>query len=196
WCASQHAQHIGDRWLTPNATVDIQQRAYCQICGGVETMHHILFDCESEERQECWKQAEGLWQKTKESWYAPNLGTVIGAACVIIPDEKGEDGARKHGLERLWTIIISESAHLIWRMRCERVIQNEGRRFSKLEVRNRWRSVINHRFDLDRRMTSSRFGKKAIRATIVDSTWESVINDYENLPPNWIGNCGVLVGIR
>ncbi|KAI4294041.1 hypothetical protein K525DRAFT_213628 [Schizophyllum commune Loenen D] len=159
-------------------------------------MHHILFDCESEERQECWKQAEKLWQETGENWYAPSLGTVVGAACVIIPDGNGENGARKHGLERLYTIITSESAHLIWKMRCERVIQNEGRRFSKPEVQNRWRSTINYRFDLDRRMTSSRFGKKAIRASIVDSTWESVINDYENLLPNWIGNCGVLVGIR
>ncbi|TRM62019.1 hypothetical protein BD626DRAFT_404673 [Schizophyllum amplum] len=193
WMVIHDAYHIGDKWLKPNYPPDVQERAFCRICGAAETMHHILLDCECVERCGIWNLVEELWSLTGETWHEPSLGVIVGAACGTFRTDKGRP---KSGTERLWAIIISESAHLVWKMRCERVIQNDGREFTEVEVRNRWMSILNQRLELDRRLTYKRYGKAALSASLVDSTWKSIIRDYESLPDEWVGNCGVLVGIR
>ncbi|KAL1684243.1 hypothetical protein EV122DRAFT_200428 [Schizophyllum commune] len=193
WMVAHDAYSLGERWLRESYTPDIQERAYCKQCGALETMNHILLECDSAERQTVWKRAEEMWLLTGEQWHEPSIGVIVGAACAVFRTEKGRP---KTGLGRLWTIIESESAHLIWKMRCERVIQNGGANFSSQEVENRWNSTMTQRLEMDRRLTYSRYGKKALSASVVDSTWKSVIREYENLPPNWVGDGGVLVGIR
>ncbi|KAI5828843.1 hypothetical protein K523DRAFT_306248 [Schizophyllum commune Tattone D] len=156
-------------------------------------MNHILLECESAERQVIWSMTEKLWLLTGEQWHEPSIGVIVGAACAVFKTEKGRP---KPGIGRLWTIIESESAHLVWKLRCERVIQNGGKPFTDAEVENRWKSVITQRLELVRRLTYSRYGKKALSASLVDATWKSDIRDHENLPLNWVSDCGVLVGIR
>ncbi|KAJ6630752.1 hypothetical protein B0H10DRAFT_2336653 [Mycena sp. CBHHK59/15] len=52
------------------------------------------------------------------------------------------------GTTRLFRILVSESAHLIWRLRNERVIQEKDAA-SDREIRNRWLKAINNRITLD-----------------------------------------------
>ncbi|KAJ6619315.1 hypothetical protein B0H10DRAFT_2026894 [Mycena sp. CBHHK59/15] len=65
------------------------------------------------------------------------------------------------GTTRLFQIIVSESAHLIWRLRNERVIQEKDAA-SDREIQNRWRKAVNSRLNLDCVLTNDgKYGKKA-----------------------------------
>ena len=106
---------------------------------------------------------------------------------------------RNAGESRLFRILISESAHLIWRLRCERVI-NEQPPFSDREVKNRWLKTINMRLRLDRLLTNkNKYGRRAFDPNSVKTTWCKVLKDEANLPKDWHivknGENGVLVGV-
>ncbi|KAJ7661175.1 hypothetical protein B0H17DRAFT_953751 [Mycena rosella] len=92
------------------------------------------------------------------------------------------------GTTRLFRILVSESAFLIWRLRCERVIQEKDLASAR-EIHNRWLKTINNRLGLDG------YGKKAIKKSLVLKTWQRVLKNERNLPKNWIWEAEVLVGI-
>ncbi|KAJ7699515.1 hypothetical protein B0H17DRAFT_926241 [Mycena rosella] len=52
------------------------------------------------------------------------------------------------GTARLFRILVSESAHLIWCLKCERVIQEKDPA-SNQETKNRWLKLMNNRLELD-----------------------------------------------
>ncbi|KAG1839037.1 hypothetical protein DFJ58DRAFT_644578, partial [Suillus subalutaceus] len=56
------------------------------------------------------------------------------------------------GASRLLRIIISESAYLIWVLRCERVIQ--GILQDEEKTKRRWMNAIDKRLQLDRVIAS------------------------------------------
>ena len=105
--------------------------------------------------------------------------------------------SRRPHAEKRWAILWTESAHLIWKLRCERVITNDGDEFSEQEVRNRWRATINRRLSLDREVAALTTGKRRKRAIgAVDKIWRILAEDGQHLPDDWVVNYGVLVGIR
>ena len=57
-------------------------------------------------------------------------------------------GAKHRGATRLLQILISEAAHLIWVLRCERVIQVKIH--NRDEIRLRWHKAINRRLTKDK----------------------------------------------
>lgn len=97
-------------------------------------------------------------------------------------------------------MLISESAHLIWRMRCERVIAHEGDRnwcHSPRAIKTSWLRVLNTRLRQDVTASHPRFGRLAVPRNLVCDTWGSVV-----LLPNgqsrekWVTRVDrVLVGI-
>ena len=111
---------------------------------------------------------------------------------------RSEDGNRLRDIESLWCILCTEALHLIWKLRCERVIQNEGREFSDREIINRFYAVLDARLTLDRRTAAIAVGKKALRATEpeVERIWHAILENGKNLPPKWVVDSGVLVGIK
>ncbi|KAL1700579.1 hypothetical protein EV121DRAFT_283310 [Schizophyllum commune] len=198
WTSVHNAYMVGSKWLeiydgSRPEHDEKRARATCKKCNVMESMEHILFQCDSPGQKQIWDLAERLWRETGRDWRAPNFGTVMGAACAVFTDREGE---RIRHLERLWVIIITTSAYLIWKIRCERVIRNDAIDFSPREVQSRWRSELNRRLDLDRRMTHKRHEKKALTEGLVISTWRPVIRDFKSLPPRWVGDSGVLVGIK
>ncbi|KAJ7850852.1 hypothetical protein B0H13DRAFT_1585009, partial [Mycena leptocephala] len=61
-------------------------------------------------------------------------------------------GKRDNRADRLFRILISETVHLIWKLRCMRVIERGSdpmRYFSEKEIHNRWLSCINQRLPID-----------------------------------------------
>ncbi|KAI9462751.1 hypothetical protein F5148DRAFT_954742, partial [Russula earlei] len=56
------------------------------------------------------------------------------------------------GPTRLLQILISESAHLTWILRCESVIQ--GLQHGRALIATRWRNAINRRLTTDKLMTT------------------------------------------
>ncbi|KAG1751740.1 hypothetical protein EDB19DRAFT_1591612, partial [Suillus lakei] len=88
----------------------------------------------------------------------------------------------------LYTIIISESAHLIWKLQCERVIKfngDESQFHLDTEIHNRWVKALNTRLKFHKLLSNaSRYSKKALKVDTVLCTWSGVLMNEDNLPNN------------
>ncbi|KAI0048315.1 hypothetical protein FA95DRAFT_1463371, partial [Auriscalpium vulgare] len=98
---------------------------------------------------------------------------------------------RMKGASRLLRILISESAHLIWNIRCERQIG--GKTHTKASIITRWTRAINER------LTSDTLAARNILRTerafdTVHSTWKGTLQDEIHLPFEWAKARQVLVG--
>ncbi|KAJ7750007.1 hypothetical protein B0H16DRAFT_1374447, partial [Mycena metata] len=60
WKTSHGAHRIGKFWAH---IPEMEDRANCQHCGGIETMEHILLECNRPGQAEIWNLAEALWRK-------------------------------------------------------------------------------------------------------------------------------------
>ncbi|KAJ3799340.1 hypothetical protein GGU11DRAFT_679683 [Lentinula aff. detonsa] len=107
---------------------------------------------------------------------------------------QGRKGKPDKGKSRLQRIIMSESTHLIWKLRNTRVIGGKGPP-SKKEIANKWHYALNSRLATDRILTNKKtFGSRAIAASLVLNTWRGTLEDEGNLPEDWTREAGVLVG--
>jgi hypothetical protein len=104
------------------------------------------------------------------------------------------------GASHLLRILISESAHLIWVLRCKHTIT--GQTHTDNIITKRWINIINQRLQLDHAIAARKDrSKKTISQ--VHNTWEDVIqinnnnNIYINIRNNnWVTTLEVLVGIK
>jgi hypothetical protein len=144
--------------------------------------------------------AKDLWPHADMPWLEISLGTILGCGNIKtkrrnphdIQNARQEHGKQK-GPTRLIQILISESAHLIWALRCERVIQE--RTLSEPEIKARWINAINRRLTKDKIIvTKIKHNKETARK--VRSTWKPVLKKTQDLPNNWMQNREVLVGRR
>ncbi|EJF64708.1 hypothetical protein DICSQDRAFT_52837, partial [Dichomitus squalens LYAD-421 SS1] len=193
WMSIHQGYMIGNYWLRETMSDEMRGRATCHTCGEVESMTHILFDCQAVGRETAWSLLKALWGQTGLQWWEPNWGTVFGAACLQARDDAG---ARWPHREQRWAMLASETAYFIWKLRCERVIRNEGRPFTETQVKRKWYANLNRRMRLDCRSTARRFGKQALKPGFVELIWSPVLEDAGGLPPDWVSKSGVLVGIR
>lgn len=194
WMTTHDAYMVGDNWKRAGYKAELQERGDCQHCNGaLESMEHILTQCHCCGQETIWNLARELLETktTSFQWRTPTLGTVIGCGSAYFINGQGR---RLTGAERLYRITIAESAYLIWKLRCERVIGNENRPHSEDEVTNRWAKMINDRLKLDQNMTNPAYGKKALHKRLVIATWRGTLYREEELPYDWTGASGVLVG--
>lgn len=162
WKNMHGAYKIGEHWTSiPN----YEHRANCGICGDTETMEHIHLRCDrSQAIKTIWKLTRKTWLKREENWPGINYGTILGCNLVHF---KAQNGEPQHGKNRLFTILITEGAHLIWKIRCERAIQrleDPEKHHTKEEIENKWLYAINRWPKFDRLITNIPiYGKKAIK---------------------------------
>ncbi|KAG1853775.1 hypothetical protein C8R48DRAFT_749589 [Suillus tomentosus] len=160
-------------------------------------MDHILLDCDaSPASRVIWKAAKDLWLRCESRWPEIHFGTILGCNLITV---RYSDGKEMVGATRLLKILILESAHLIWKLRCERTIKFGGDKekyHSENEIYNKWMHAINMRLKFDRLLTDSmRYGKRASKIDTVLKTWSGLLKDEDNLPDNWIRHAGILVGM-
>ena len=97
----------------------------------------ILTKCDSPGQNLLWSLVERLWRRKKSShdWCKLTIGDILGCgtARIIVTGRN-----KPHpGQNRLWRILIAETAHLTWKLQCKRVIELEGSRsLSETEIRN------------------------------------------------------------
>jgi hypothetical protein len=96
-------------------------------------------------------------------------------------------------VSRLATILISEAAHLIWVLRCERVIG--GKQHSDDVVSTRWKNAINTRLTCDK-IIATKIKRENKFTNLVINTWETLLKKEGPIPHNWINHREVLVGRR
>ncbi|KAK0478993.1 hypothetical protein IW261DRAFT_1628625 [Armillaria novae-zelandiae] len=120
------------------------------------------------------------------------LGLLLSCS---LPVFKSDEGRREPGKERLYRIIMSTSIQVIWGLRCKRVISRENEHLPPGMVEKTWLKAVNDRLEMDYLMTRKKFGRKAQKPQRVQQTWSRVLKDEQQLPRNWTGAAGVLVGI-
>ncbi|EJD35943.1 hypothetical protein AURDEDRAFT_38017, partial [Auricularia subglabra TFB-10046 SS5] len=154
----------GDQWACA-AT------ATCEKCGVTESMEHILTECTESRQEQIWSYVENFMGHRMVD-FSPSLGTILG--CANVPCAAwggGRDGAR----ERSYRIVVSESAYLIWKIRCEKKIghaEDPDWRISDAEVRKRWDKMMSTRYHLDHKLTNKRrYGCRALDKHEVWATW-------------------------
>ncbi|KAG1772990.1 hypothetical protein EV702DRAFT_1181209 [Suillus placidus] len=194
WKSLHSAYKIGEFW---DKILHYENRGKCGLCSLPESMDHILLECDaSSASRVIWKVAKDLWLKRENSWPDICFGSILGCNLITVRDS---DGKEKVGATRLLKILILESAHLIWKLRCERTIKFGGDRekyHSENEIYNKWIHTINMRLKFDRLLTNSmRYGKKASKIITVLKTWSGLLKNKDDLPHNWIRQTGVLVGM-
>ncbi|KAJ3820010.1 hypothetical protein F5880DRAFT_1488743 [Lentinula raphanica] len=189
WMTVHDAYKVGSYW---EQIPGYEHRANCQHCRVPETMEHILLECECSGQKEIWEMAETLWKNQKTEWIRPELGIILGCGVISM-----RDGNKRvlPGESRLYRIVVSESAHLIWKLRNERVI-NERPPLPKAQIERRWRTTIQGRYQVDCILTSNRFGKRQLPSKVKSRTWGKVIRTAELPSEEDREGIGVLVGER
>ncbi|KAH9854774.1 hypothetical protein C2E23DRAFT_700243, partial [Lenzites betulinus] len=191
WKALHDAHRVGEYWAH---IPTYEHRAQCGVCGTVDSLEHILLECTAPGQREVWMAARATLERAGVALPPLSLGLVLGApAFRQCADRSGPSPTG----ERLTRLIISESAHLIWRLRNRRVVGGVPAPpepvTGEVVVRT-WLAAINRRLLLDRLLTAPRLGKAAIPRSVVLSTWDKVIADRAELPDDWICCARVLVG--
>jgi ribonuclease HI/exonuclease III len=191
---------LGNRWLDTGSP----ERARCSRCGHQnESMEHILFSCPAPERSAVWQTAQSAWIGQGKEWPAMSLGLVMACGSLRFepPERIGNEGEQTHGLcigvSRRLQIYMSETAHLIWVMRCERVMQNK-QTGTRAAVK-RWWARVNVRLRTDRLVALRSLKKKAM--TRLDGIWGPVVDALcmcENTvyDETWLTTPGVFSGYR
>ncbi|KAK0471380.1 hypothetical protein IW261DRAFT_1553545 [Armillaria novae-zelandiae] len=189
WMVAHDGYTVGYHWKHIKGC---EERAVCKECSTEESMDHILTTCEAPGQDEVWNLAKGIWKQKTGLDLVITKGIIM--ACGVQPPEAHRSPKRRAS-ERFRRILISESAHLIWKMRNDRVI-NEKQPYSEREIEQRWLSAMNRRLRTDCLLTNKKkFHKKAILTSIVLKTWQGTLVDENILPENWIKETGVLVGM-
>ena len=190
---------VGEVWLNIEG---FQHQGSCTPCGTIENMNHILLSCAVGPVDIIWDMAKKLWPYNNIKWPEISLGTIFGCGCITTKEEnRAERNTRRRGstlkqrgATRLLQITISEAAHLIWVLRCERVIQEKTH--TQEETVARWYKAINRRLT-DDKITATIIRKKDIPFTqLVEATWEDALRKISDLPDEWIIDREFLVGMN
>lgn len=171
-------------------------RATCPLCNVVESLEHILTECSHLGQEHVWKLVEKIHEKRKIEFSKPSLGEILG--CVMIR-RKGTHAEEGSGPQRFSTIVVSEAAHIIWRIRCTWRIA-DGSDPEKLPVQktieNQVIAAIARRIKIDCLATNTqRYGKKAIKTRLVANIWKFILPRMKDPVRSWRKITEVLVGI-
>jgi len=131
-----------------------EERAECHVCNTEDSMMHILTECRASGQEKIWKLAEELWERRGLPWVSPTIGLILGSNTINFCNHKGK---ALQGANRLYAILIAESAYLIWKRRCEWKIQNEEdpeKIPSDDQIHKQWSYTINRCFRMECLMTN------------------------------------------
>ncbi|KAH9928605.1 uncharacterized protein B0H18DRAFT_874579, partial [Fomitopsis serialis] len=171
-----------------------EERAMCSHCGAVESIQHILFECNATGQSLIWSLARTMWEKKGMEWPSLSLADVLTLGLTAWPSQKGRV---RPGATRLWRVLISEAVHTIWKLRCDRVVghaEDEQWEHNKTFVWNKLQYTLNNRLALDVESVQRKYGGSALKRDLVLATWNKVLRDEPALPRDWTMYRGFLVG--
>ncbi|KAH7907268.1 hypothetical protein BJ138DRAFT_1014824, partial [Hygrophoropsis aurantiaca] len=165
----------------------------------------ILTDCTKGPQKIIWERSKRLWPHHHAPWTHPSIGAILGCGSIKrLKDANNEQNetltnpieVRKpkyqDGKARLLSILLAESAYLIWVIRCEIVIQ--GKEIPDRIIAKRWIDTINRRIQTDRFLAKNRNYRK-INSSLVKNTWKGTLKNEESIQTDWVTALEVLVGI-
>ncbi|EIW56839.1 uncharacterized protein TRAVEDRAFT_128188 [Trametes versicolor FP-101664 SS1] len=191
WKALHGALKIGPYW---DNIPGYEQRSTCTHCGVPESLEHIWNECDAPGALEIWKGVQDVLRRANVIVPQLSFAALLAAPALSVRSHRNKPLA---GRSRLLRIVLTESCHLIWKIRCERVIGREGDPtlyHSTAEIRKRWLHALNRRLNIDQALTSRALRRKSLNASLVCSTWQGLLVDEQSLPEDWTSCQGVLVG--
>ncbi|KAL0566859.1 hypothetical protein V5O48_015140, partial [Marasmius crinis-equi] len=167
---------VGKYWRNiPN----YDERAECRHCRKPESIRHILLECNAPGQNEIWSLAKEMWENKNTPWPRLGLGTILSCGHTTFETAEGKPDP---GTSRFYQILISESAYLIWKLRNQRVINDEDPATIP-EIRNKWLYTMRLRYKTDLLLTNKlRYEQKALPKGLVKSTWHRVVEERDDLP--------------
>ncbi|KAF8310760.1 hypothetical protein DL93DRAFT_2140318 [Clavulina sp. PMI_390] len=202
WKLMHNAHKVGKYWERIDS---LRERAKCsgtKCKNATESMQHILFECPHNQCETVWNAAKHILKKKNIEWLENlNLNHIRACGAIEITDDGNEDESRRSGATRLAQIVMAESAFLIWKMRCKRVIDcDEDTPQTEITSREAYNKIF---AEMDKRLTTDRlklrYGKLSAKTrrsheNLVLNTWSGTLQDEQNLPDDWTKERGVLVG--
>ncbi|EJD38392.1 hypothetical protein AURDEDRAFT_27869, partial [Auricularia subglabra TFB-10046 SS5] len=116
WKAIHGAHKIGPYFK--NMPSPWKEIATCPTCGVEESMEHVLLDCPDSKQEVIWNLVKDFFAM-KRIDAGVSYGTIMGCANVRL---EGFGSNRDIPRERAYRIVVSESAFLAWKLRCEKRI--------------------------------------------------------------------------
>ena len=177
-------QKVGGFWDNVQNNED---RQFCRTCNCTESMEHILITCQEPARQVIWQLARRYWPHEDPQWPDINIGIIQGCGVDLTsrdddnrpPDAENHRRTGNKGKKRLMQILISESAHQIWAIRCERVIQ--GGEIGENEAKARWLKAINKRL-IEDKIIATTIKRTGPATQYLRDTWEKTLEIDGDLP--------------
>ncbi|TEB21314.1 hypothetical protein FA13DRAFT_1643096 [Coprinellus micaceus] len=198
WKLAHDALKCGSFW---EGKPGCEHMVNCPSCEVTETAEHTLTNCRSSGQETIWKLVNKMCEERNIPWSHPDIGTIT--SCGIPCVKNGETGKIRTGASRLRTILIAQSAHLIWKLRCEWRMGHRGdpaKVHTKRKIHNRWVDMINRtiRFDIMAAKSKNPI-RGAPRPATALHTWINTLQDDSILEDIIAGKRwrvdGVLVGI-
>ncbi|KAJ6469898.1 hypothetical protein C8R45DRAFT_837114 [Mycena sanguinolenta] len=193
WRCMHQAYKVGEHWRN---IPTFEHFATCRHCDVDDSLEHILTVCEAPGQEILWNLAKELWETKGYAWPEISLGGIMACGFADVEDARGR---RDPGANRLYRILVSETANLIWKTRCTRVIErgsDPAQYFSEAELRNKWRYCMNSRLKTDFILTDKlKFENRALNPKKVLGTWKGILKDPENLADPQLSQSRVLVGM-
>lgn len=192
WKTLHQGFHCGGWW---NHIPGYEQRAQCSTCGEEDSVEHILTNCGIPGQMLIWECVRWLMNKKPTTQIPITYGTLLSINLLQLRDEHGQ---YLQGTTRLFHILVTESMYLIWKLRCERVIEHDNdpaHWHSPTEITNKWLHAINRRLAVDVSLTDKRLpNHHRLSPALMLATWSGTLAQEHLLPDNWIHTPGVLVG--
>lgn len=193
WKAMHNAYKMGEYWdRIPN----YEMRSKCHICDTTEDLEHALTQCKATGQEAIWELTGELCRARGLTWGKPSLGLILGCN---LAKPKCTDGTTSPTSNQMFRIAVSESARLIWKMRCEWKIKKEAdpeKIATEKEVVNRWVRAMGKRIKMDCLASDERrHGKRALKEDLVLSTWAGIAQEHTRAYRAWESAIRVLVGM-
>ncbi|KAI0754830.1 hypothetical protein C8Q80DRAFT_1095068 [Daedaleopsis nitida] len=187
WWRSLHgALRIGKFWTNLNGYED---RAMCHWCEEEESLEHILVHCAAPGQREVWRLVAAAAAKKGLPALPVSFGTVLGSPMITLQFKEGRDTPIADAFYRS---VVPMSAHLIWKLRCERVIDmgdDRWRTQGSEVVCRKWWSALERRSVLE--VGAARRGGTKSKLARVQAVWHGIL---ESRPPLGQSATGFLVG--
>ncbi len=195
WKLKHNTHKCGQYWLKIK---NLEDRGLCQTCNTIESMQHIIFNCEANNCTYAWDIVKEICTLKNIPW--PQGFDITMVMALPLLKIRSTSGKTRMGTTQLFLITASECAFYLWKARCKRLLDDsestQGRTPPPQETRNCMIAILNERLELDHTLTSwKRYQNKALPGRLILRTWSGTLQNEHSLPEDWLRANGVLVGI-
>ena len=117
WKLIHNAHKCGPYWLKIK---NLEDRGICHSCNSVESMLHVIFNCEANNCTYAWNVVKEICTLKNIQWpQGFDISTVMALPILKV---RSANGKARSGASHLLLIAASECAFFLWKTRCKRLL--------------------------------------------------------------------------